>query len=264
MNRTRVVRSVVQSIVICAALAACGSMEAPSVLTLELSAQGPGGVTYRLRHAQFTVTSRLQTVAVSSETNPDAALISLTLPAGAYAVSLAGGWRLERVVDGLATDIEARLISANPVQAVLRSGATTLVRFRFQLGDQVVETGPGRLDIGIEVVPPTPMRGTLRVSWSFAAPATCASYPSEDGVEIIATPLAGGAAVSAIYDCERGAGEIPSLPLGDYEVIAHLIDSSNQVLHRTDVHLLTLGQPCLEIVDGACVIAARATFGSGM
>ncbi|UJR86127.1 hypothetical protein [Sandaracinus amylolyticus] len=259
MDRVSIARLFASLVVLCAAPTGCSAVESPSALTLELSAAGPGGVTYRLRDAELTVAGP-ESVTVSTETDPDASVISLSLPAGAYTVALASGWRLERVVDGVATDVEATLISANPAEALLTADAVTQVRFRFQLAREVVETGPGQLDIGIDVVPAPPESGTLRVRWTFPSPRTCASHPGEDGIEIVATPFGGGASLTAFFDCEAGIGEISDLALGDYEVSVSLVDAAGRVLDRTDLYVLTVGEPCVEVVDGACVVVLPTTF----
>ncbi|AKF05669.1 hypothetical protein [Sandaracinus amylolyticus] len=138
------------ALVLASALAACAPDQPATGLALHLTATDAEGATYRLRDATFAIAGP-ETTSASTETDPDAATISLELAAGTYAVTLADGWRLERVVAGEATDVTATLVSPNPVSATVVAAASTQVRFRFAVRGDVVETGPGQLDIGIEV-----------------------------------------------------------------------------------------------------------------
>ncbi|UJR81725.1 hypothetical protein [Sandaracinus amylolyticus] len=138
------------ALVLASALAACAPEQPSTGLSLHLTATDAEGATYRLRDATFAIAGP-ETTSASTETDPDAATISLELAAGAYTVTLADGWRLERVGGGEATDVAATLVSPNPVSATVAAAATTQVRFRFVVSGDVVETGPGQLDIGIEV-----------------------------------------------------------------------------------------------------------------
>jgi hypothetical protein len=132
-------------------------------LGLPLSTQGSSGVTYRLRDATFRVRSYdayyegeggsgwVPTVAtVSSEDDPDAATIALSVPAGDQQVTLQPGWRLERVTETGAETIEATLLSGSTRWLWVSPHSTSFAEFRFGVGGREIWFN-GQLNIGIDV-----------------------------------------------------------------------------------------------------------------
>jgi hypothetical protein len=127
-------------------------------IDLALSGTSSSGITYRLREASISITGA-GIASVSTEDHLNQTLISLELPAGGYLAALADGWRLERSVDGVFEDIRAVLVSTNPLPFTVLDQETTEVRLVFRAGEDVVELGNGRVNIGIDVIdgePPPP------------------------------------------------------------------------------------------------------------
>jgi hypothetical protein len=129
--------------------AACGATsgaDAPGHLSLSLSSQA-GGVGYRLDHARFTLEGPETRGIVAEGDDP----LELTLPAGAYALTLLDGWSLSRVTEP-GVPVMAELLSENPLTLLVEPGQRTQALFRFALRDgQVLPLGPGRLDIGLAI-----------------------------------------------------------------------------------------------------------------
>lgn len=131
---------------------------------LALVAVGSSGNVYRLRNGVFDIWSFTtgDFFTVSTESYLDDDTIVLSLDPGDYEVYLNPGYRLE-IVDSADTeggdadagltndeDVQAVLISANPVYTSVWSHATTDVNFTFRVGSDIV--GPdGNLSLGITV-----------------------------------------------------------------------------------------------------------------
>src|SRR6478735_8219394 len=106
-----------------------GQVKEMGEIALPLSTPAGGGVTYQLRHATFVIQNQYQynpgygeagaggtanngAIIVSSETNPDAANISVSLEEGYYNVTLQPGWTMEEVYsDGNRHKILTTLLS---------------------------------------------------------------------------------------------------------------------------------------------------------
>jgi hypothetical protein len=95
-------------------------------LRLPLGTHGPSGTEYRLRDAVFQISnyyyyeepsgeggagSSSNTYTVSSEDDPNASSISVSVEGGSYYVQLLPGWHMEKVEGGEASDVEATLLS---------------------------------------------------------------------------------------------------------------------------------------------------------
>jgi hypothetical protein len=86
-----------------------------------------------------------------SESDPFAPTLEADLPTGTYEINLFGGWFLERVQNGVAEPVEARLVSS-PFQIFdIRANGETFVSYRFETNGEVIEFGEGRLIVTIEV-----------------------------------------------------------------------------------------------------------------
>lgn len=122
-------------------------------LRLPLLTQAPSGATYRLRDATFEIRNEYYyyeepsgaggagdqsppITLVSSETNPDASAIDVSVERGYYYVQLRPGWRLEKVEDGVVTDVEATLLSPATQWVYVAARSSTWLEYQFGLGDR--------------------------------------------------------------------------------------------------------------------------------
>lgn len=146
----------------CSSEGSGGQEREMGTLALPLSTQGPSGTTYRLRDAVFEISSdgwyyaggeggaSSQSITVSSEDDPNAESIRVDLERGYRFVQLQPGWRLEKVEDGTATDVEATLLSESGQWVYVRERSTSFVEFNFGLGNRQIWFN-GRLNIGVNV-----------------------------------------------------------------------------------------------------------------
>ena len=90
-------------------------------MNLPLTAQATSGLTYRLRNATFRVSAAYgygdaagsgpdQVIVLSSETDPNARSISVSLEEGPYIIELQPGWSMEKDEGSGATPVEATLL----------------------------------------------------------------------------------------------------------------------------------------------------------
>lgn len=141
-------------------------------LALPLTSTSPAGVQYRLRNATFEIqqpyyycydygaagayqgvggsaSGCAEPIIVNSETDPTAASIAVELEAGSYEIELLPGWTMERIEGGVATPVEAQLLS-DPWQWVYVSRhATSWVEYQFGIGDRAMWFN-GQLNIEIQ------------------------------------------------------------------------------------------------------------------
>jgi hypothetical protein len=141
-----------------------GSADAESkgTLAVPLATQGPSGTTYRLRDAVFEIGPEYwaypggeggassQVITVSSEDDPNADVIQVSVERGYRVVQLLPGWRLEKVVGNSATDVEATLLSPSSQWVYVRERSTSFVEFNFGLGDREIWFN-GKLNLGVNV-----------------------------------------------------------------------------------------------------------------
>jgi hypothetical protein len=142
--------------VLAAALAAAGACSTDGAFTdgggeirLSLTGRSGTGALYRLRDAQLTIAPA--GVVLSTEIDPDRETLSAVLDAGFYTIDLAPGWRLERVANGVAEPVFAVLTSEVPLPFDVVPGQATQVRLHFRADGEDVVTGPGSVDVGIDV-----------------------------------------------------------------------------------------------------------------
>jgi hypothetical protein len=143
------------------------STEEHGTLSVPLSTQGPSGTTYRLRDATFEIRSEYyyyesypggeggggsspQVITVSSETDPEATAISVSLERGYYYVRLRPGWRMEKVEDGSVTDVEATLLSSETQGVYVAARSGSWLEYQFGLGDRALWFN-GNLNLQIQV-----------------------------------------------------------------------------------------------------------------
>jgi sugar lactone lactonase YvrE len=109
------------------------------------------GTTYRLRQAVFQIDGP-DRVALDSDAQPDAAVLTASLTAGSYTATLAPGWFLERLsAGGGATRVQATLTSPNPVPFTITANTTTGVPFTFNTDGTVVTVDQGSVAISVDV-----------------------------------------------------------------------------------------------------------------
>jgi hypothetical protein len=77
-------------------------------------------------------------ITVSSETDPTAESIEVEVEQGYYSVSLATGWSMERVENGVATPVEAQLLSGDSQWIYVSRHSTSWVRYQFGIGDHAL------------------------------------------------------------------------------------------------------------------------------
>ena len=96
------------------------SIRAAGQLRLPLVTPGPDQ--YRLRSAVLAVSTAaggLPVASIDTESEPNAAQLSLDLPPGDYVVTLASGWFLEHLApDGSASPVSAGLLAPDPIGRV--------------------------------------------------------------------------------------------------------------------------------------------------
>ena len=138
------------------------SEESVGTLNLPLATNGPSGTRYRLRDAIFEISNpygwsyggeggaSASSHTVTSEDDPDADSISLSLEQGYYEVWLQPGWRLEKIEDGGATDVEATLLSGNGQWVYVSPRSTSWVEFQFGIGSRELWLN-GEVNIGVTV-----------------------------------------------------------------------------------------------------------------
>jgi len=137
-------------------------------ITLPLTTQGASGVTYRLRNASFIVQNQYEyydygyaagaggtsntpgTIIVSSETDPNAQNISLSLEEGYYNVRLVPGWHMEKVSSSGAQTVEATLLSGASQWVYVSRQSTRWAEFTFGIGGREIWLN-GKLNITIDV-----------------------------------------------------------------------------------------------------------------
>src|SRR5262249_24179604 len=143
------------ALLIAAASSACHNDPPPppqSTGEVHLSLTGSaGGVTYRLRNAQFVITalSNGAQTTLNSETDPSAVVLTTMLAVGMYSVNLENGWALERTDTGQTVD--ATLTSPNPRMFQILAGSTTTLTYDFSTSGGPLTGNTGTLDIGIRV-----------------------------------------------------------------------------------------------------------------
>jgi hypothetical protein len=173
MNRRKMGLGILAGLVLATtAVAGCssndGAAEEGGTLSVPLVTQGPSGATYRLRDAVFEIRSEYyyyddvpsaeggaggtssSVITLSSETNPDASSLSVSLERGYYYVSLKPGWRMEKVEGGSATNVEATLLTSATQWAYVAAHSTRWLEYQFGLGDRALWFN-GKLNVSIGV-----------------------------------------------------------------------------------------------------------------
>jgi len=108
-------------------------------------------------------------ITLSSENDPLASTLEATIPIGAYQITLFDGWFLEKVVDGEAVPVQARLKGSSFQNFSITANQETVVVYRFETNGEIIEFGQGRLIVQIEVeekesLGPNARRGVIETS----------------------------------------------------------------------------------------------------
>lgn len=169
-------------------LAACSGIAGPPTgsLQINLATITPDGTEYRLRDATITVTGPESVDVFHTEDQPDRDKLSANVPVGAYSALLDPGWRLERVEAFSETDVNAQLISDNPVHFTVEFDQRTIAPLRFRTNTDEVDLSQG-YDIVLDVQE-VDIQGVV-VSSAHASPtgpAVAVFAPDADGT---ASPL---------------------------------------------------------------------------
>ena len=144
-----------------------GESTALGQMSLPLTTQGASGVTYRLRNATFVVQSEFYDYeygnagaggspanpgrrTVSSETDPNARNISLSLEEGYYRVELLPGWRMEKTSSSGSQPVEATLLSGASQWVYVSRQYTSYAEYSFGIGGREIWLN-GKLNIAIDV-----------------------------------------------------------------------------------------------------------------
>jgi hypothetical protein len=145
-----------------------GTAEESGTLSVPLVTQGPSGTTYRLRDAVFQIRSEYyyydsaavggeggtgtqpSVITINSETDPDASSLSVSLERGYYYVSLLPGWRLEKVEGGVATTVEATLLSSATQWTYVAARSTSWLEYQFGIGGRALWFN-GKLNVEVQV-----------------------------------------------------------------------------------------------------------------
>jgi hypothetical protein len=152
-----------------------GGAETFGQINLPLTTQGASGITYRLRNATFVVQRQYYyyedaeagaggtpgtpgSVIVSSESDPNARNISLSLEEGYYNVQLRPGWSMEKDSAAGAQTVEATLLSGASQWLYVSRQYTTWAEYSFGIGGRELWLN-GKLNIGIDVQETPPGAG---------------------------------------------------------------------------------------------------------
>lgn len=146
-------------------------IEAPEMgeLGLPLTTEGASGVTYRLRDATFAIHNEYyyyygygvgggpsmaggpndpSTITVSSEDDPDAQSINVSLEEGSYYIELLPGWHFEKDGPEGPEEVEATLLSGQTQWVWVSRHSTSWAEYQFGLGGRELWLN-GKLNISI-------------------------------------------------------------------------------------------------------------------
>ncbi|HVJ14832.1 MAG TPA: hypothetical protein VM686_05305 [Polyangiaceae bacterium] len=148
------------TVVLVSALAAVPALSGCSIETSEDEAKTgsvsmalssvTNGTEYRLSNAVFQIDGLVSTSLQSSDMVGETVL-SAVLPVGGYTSSLASGWVLQRNDGGTFVNVQATLVSQNPVAFQVNEGSSTSLVYQFDTDGTIISIGSGSLDISIAV-----------------------------------------------------------------------------------------------------------------
>jgi hypothetical protein len=117
-------------------------------LKLGLTTQA-NGITYRLSHAMLALEGPEKRTLSADDQDE----LELTLPAGAYRLTLLDGFQLVQKDLPDSPAVDAKLVSQNPSPVLISAGETATATLRFELAQSAgsASLGDGKLHVGIEV-----------------------------------------------------------------------------------------------------------------
>lgn len=140
--------------------------EGRGTLRLPLVTEGASGMKYRLRDATFEIVGNRYdlygsgaggdggadpaSLRVSSEDDPAATSIAVSVERGSYTVRLLPGWHMEKVDAGEATVVEATLLSNETQWVYVSPHSSSWVEYEFGIGDRKLWFN-GQLNINLRV-----------------------------------------------------------------------------------------------------------------
>jgi hypothetical protein len=142
-----------------------GDEKGVGTLSVPLVSYGASGTKYRLRNATFEINSGYYyydnygeggtgdapaPITVSSEDDPEANTISVSLERGYYNVRLLPGWHLEKSGDDVIEEVESTLISDATQFVYVNAHSSTNVEYEFGIGGRSIWFN-GDLNINIHV-----------------------------------------------------------------------------------------------------------------
>jgi hypothetical protein len=134
-------------------------------LSVPLSTHGPSGAEYRLRDATFQISSNYYyyddngeggagavgtSYTVSSEDDPSASSLNVSVERGHYNVRLLPGWRMEKIEAGATTEVEATLLSNATQWIYVNPHSSSWVSYQFGIGERSLWFN-GDLKIDVQV-----------------------------------------------------------------------------------------------------------------
>jgi hypothetical protein len=136
-------------------------LEVEGSLSLSLTTFA-GGVEYRLQDGHFRLTGPIDR---ELESGDEPSLV-VSVPPGAYTLTLLEGYSLTREGDASAEPVAARLVSQNPAQVVVSAGQTARLTFRFELSPQ----SAGSVSAGSGAISAADASGMLAIDLAVNAP----------------------------------------------------------------------------------------------
>jgi hypothetical protein len=142
-----------------------GESQEMGTLSMPLTTHGPSGTEYRLRNAVFQIQSEYDyydddgaagaapggsSYTLSSEDDPTASSLNISVERGYYYVRLQPGWHMEKVVGGVATEVEAQLLSGSTQWVWVSANSTSWVEYQFGIGGRELWFN-GNLNINLQV-----------------------------------------------------------------------------------------------------------------
>src|SRR6185436_13207293 len=104
-----------------------------------------------LIHADITVNGPSGSRVFHTDDDPNATHLSAHVLTGAYTADLADGWTVVRIEHGVATPVDATLISPDPAPFEVVANGTTNVPLRFRVDLDDVDFSEGDFDITVDI-----------------------------------------------------------------------------------------------------------------
>lgn len=122
---------------------------ATGTVAVHLTGTASSGTVYRLREAIITVDGPTPAT-FDTEDDPTRTSLSADVEPGDYTATVQAGWHIERLDDGIATEVNATLTSDNPVHFTVVSEQRTNVPLKFHVDGGDVDLTQG-YDITLDI-----------------------------------------------------------------------------------------------------------------